>query len=87
MKVSEKKMRLYWILVKIGLNFHFLASKWHLIAYKYPKYAVRDISKKCLKELKKRSQGNLEKKLKVLPTVDFAIVAARLPKKPGFRLE
>ena len=44
MKVSEKcngqKMRLDWILVRIGLNFHFLASKWHLIASKYPKFAV-----------------------------------------------
>jgi len=33
-------MRLDWILVSLGLNFHFLASKWHLIASKYPKFAV-----------------------------------------------
>ena len=29
-----------WILVRIGQDFHFLASKWHLIASKCPKFAV-----------------------------------------------
>ena len=33
-------MRLDWIPVRIGLHFPFLASKWHLIASKYPKFAV-----------------------------------------------
>ena len=37
---NGRKMRLDWILVRISLNFHFLASKWHLIASKYPKFAV-----------------------------------------------
>ena len=39
-KCNGQKMRLYWILVRICVNFHFLASKWHLIASKYPKIAV-----------------------------------------------
>ena len=39
-KCNGQKMRLDWILVRICLNFHFLASKWHLIASKYPKFAV-----------------------------------------------
>ena len=39
-KCNKQKMRLDWILVRIGLNFHFLASKWHFIASKYLKFAV-----------------------------------------------
>ena len=39
-KCNGQKMRLYWILVRIGLNFHFSASKWHFIASKYLKFAV-----------------------------------------------
>ena len=39
-KCNGQNMRLNWILVRICLNFHFLASKWHLIASKYPKFAV-----------------------------------------------
>ena len=39
-KCNGQKMRLDSILVRICLNFHFLASKWHLIASKYPKFAV-----------------------------------------------
>ena len=39
-KCNGQKMRLDWILARISLNFHFLVSKWHLIASKYPKFAV-----------------------------------------------
>ena len=39
-KCNGQKMRLDWIPARISLNFHFLVSKWHLIASKYPKFAV-----------------------------------------------
>ena len=69
-------MRLDWILVRIGLNFNFLVSKWHLIASMYPKFDVQKKFTHVLSPIIKRPFNKKYQFVKKLPKLGVYVLKA-----------